>query len=84
MPLDPLSALSVAAAVVQFVDFSAKIVSKGKQLYKSPGGVLRENEQTETVTKRLQNLAQNLKTSLNNAPRTQQKQPPRPVPWVAE
>lgn len=83
MPLDPLSALSVAASVVQFVDFARKIVSKGKQLYKSPGGALRENEQTETATKRLQDLILKLKDSFNT-PGTQRDPPQSPVPWAAE
>jgi hypothetical protein len=70
MPLDPLSALSVAAAVVQFVEFTHKILSKGRQLYDSPNGALRDNEETETVTKRLQDLAETLKESIEKIPRT--------------
>jgi hypothetical protein len=82
MPLDPLSALSVAASVVQFVDFAGKIVSKGKELYTSPSGALSENEWTETVTKRLQALTHNLHKSLYIAsePRPEVQ---APVPWVA-
>lgn len=53
MPVDPISALSVAAAAVQFVDFSRKLVSKSRELYNSLDGVLRDNAQTETVTMRL-------------------------------
>jgi hypothetical protein len=43
--LDPMSALSVAASAVQFVDFSIKMVSKGKKIYKSTSGALEENLQ---------------------------------------
>ena len=68
MPLDPLSALSVAASVVQFVEFASKIVSKGKQLYDSPDGSLRDNEEAETATKRLQDLADSLKQSIEKVP----------------
>jgi hypothetical protein len=57
MPLDPLSALSIAATVIQFVDFASKIVSKGKHIYKSTDGVIRENGETETVTLRLRDMA---------------------------
>jgi hypothetical protein len=67
MLLDPLSALSVVASVVQFVDFANKIVSKGKHLYTSTDGVLQENADTETVTVRLQSLARRLKESLTQA-----------------
>jgi hypothetical protein len=43
--LDPMSALLVAASAVQFVDFSIKMVSKSKELYKSTSGALEENLQ---------------------------------------
>jgi hypothetical protein len=42
MVLDALSAVSLAATIVQFVDFSSKIVSKGYHLYKSADGALPE------------------------------------------
>jgi hypothetical protein len=67
MPLDPLSALSVAACVVQFVDFAAKIVSKGRDIYSSPDGVLEENSFAETVTIRLKEKANTVETSLRSA-----------------
>jgi uncharacterized alpha-E superfamily protein len=67
MPLDPLSALSVAAGVVQFVDFSSKIVSKAKYLYKSINGVLRENAEAETVTIRLKQMTSKLSESLRQS-----------------
>jgi hypothetical protein len=63
MPLDPLSALSVAACVVQFVDFAAKVVSKGKDIYSSQEGVLEENSFAETVTIRLKEKVKALETS---------------------
>jgi hypothetical protein len=62
--LDPLSALSVASSLVQFVDFSAKIVSKGHRIFQSKGGSLSENDETETVAKRLRVMVQNLHSSL--------------------
>jgi flagellar motility protein MotE (MotC chaperone) len=63
MPLDPLSALSVAASAVQFVDFASKIVSKAKNIHGSPEGALRENRETETVTICLQEMADQLENS---------------------
>ena len=62
--MDPLSALSVAAAVIQFIDYSTRIVSKGKELYKSADGALAENIELETASVRLQNLSGTLKDSL--------------------
>ncbi|KAF8855734.1 hypothetical protein BDZ45DRAFT_746174 [Acephala macrosclerotiorum] len=60
MPLDPLTALSVATSVIQVVDFSLKIVSKSRDLYRSNGGVLEENGETETVTIRPEDLTSRL------------------------
>jgi hypothetical protein len=60
MVLDPISALSVAAAAVQFVQFSSQLVSKGRHIYHSSHGAAEENEIAETVTLRLQELTQRL------------------------
>lgn len=62
--MDPLSALSVAAAVVQFVDYGTKIVSKGTKLCKSSDGALAENIELETASTRLQRLSGTLQGSL--------------------
>jgi hypothetical protein len=67
MPLDPLSALSVAASVVQFVDFGTQILSKGKKLYKSVDGALPENIELEAAAVRLQSLTVPIKSSLRSA-----------------
>ena len=61
MVLDPMSALSIAASAVQFVDFARMIVCKTKDLYLSTDGVLQENKQTETVTMRLKELAKSIR-----------------------
>lgn len=61
MPMDPFSALSLAATVVQFVDFSTKVISKGNALWKSYDGSLSENSELECVTLRFQNLTKNLR-----------------------
>ena len=64
MPLDPLTALSLAASAIQLVDFSGKILSKGKSLYKSVEGVTRENEELEESTARLKESCIGLKNAL--------------------
>lgn len=64
MPLDPLSALSAAASAIQVVDFSFKIVSKGKKIYQSADGVLLENAELETVTIRLQEMTKKLQDTI--------------------
>lgn len=52
--MDPVSALGVAAAVVQFIDFGTRIALKGKEIYKS--GDLRANTELGETTDRLQIL----------------------------
>ncbi len=47
MVLDALAALSVASSVVQSVEFSVKVISKGNKYYRSADGALVEN--TELV-----------------------------------
>ncbi|KAH6681585.1 hypothetical protein B0J14DRAFT_218079 [Halenospora varia] len=36
--MDPISSLSVAAAVIQFVDFGSRLLSNSLQIYRSPSG----------------------------------------------
>jgi uncharacterized protein (DUF2132 family) len=60
MVLDPMTALSVAASAVQFLDFARVVVCKSKNLYLSTDGALQENKQTETVAMRLKELAKSI------------------------
>jgi N-terminal domain on NACHT_NTPase and P-loop NTPases len=60
--MDPLSALALASAVVQFVDFSSKLISKFRELYTS-GGALPENGDLEQTTENLSNLSETLATA---------------------
>lgn len=60
--MDPLSALALASAVVQFVDFSGKLVAKFRELYTS-GGALPENSDLEQTTENLSNLSEMLATT---------------------
>jgi len=46
---DPVAALGLAANIFQFVEQGCKLVSKGKQLYKSADGVLKENVDIEII-----------------------------------
>jgi hypothetical protein len=58
--LDPLTAVSLAGTVVQFLDFSAKLVEKGHQIYRSEQGALSENLEIELVTADLFNMIPDL------------------------
>jgi hypothetical protein len=46
--LDPLTALSIAGAVVQFTDFGIKLASNVKEICESADGVLIKNAEYET------------------------------------
>ncbi|TGO60900.1 hypothetical protein BELL_1182g00010 [Botrytis elliptica] len=52
--MDPLSAIGLAGTIVQFVDFSCKIVGHGVELYKE--GSLELNKQVEYTTRDLRNF----------------------------
>lgn len=59
--MDPLSALGVCSSILQIVDFSCKILSKGNQLRTSFSGALPENEVLEKVTTHLHGLVDRLR-----------------------
>jgi hypothetical protein len=61
--MEPFSALAVATSIIQFLDFSAKVVSKGNLLRKSATGALAENDEIEGLAVRLQGMAEGLKPS---------------------
>ena len=62
--MEPLTALSVATSVIQFVDFGSKLLSNSRKLYKSADGVLQENLDTEVLTNDLQKLLLGLQRKL--------------------
>lgn len=62
--MDPLSALSVATSVIQFVDFGCKLVSQTRQIYKSVDGTLSDRVIVEVLAVDLESLSLNLQNSL--------------------
>lgn len=58
--MDPLSALSVAATVVQFIDFSSKILNGAREIHNSDSGMTSENASLRLIVADLQNLSSNL------------------------
>ncbi|KAL9627737.1 MAG: hypothetical protein Q9164_007509, partial [Protoblastenia rupestris] len=60
--LDPVSAVSLAGNVVQFVQFGCNIIAKTHETYTSKSGVLKENLETETVTTRLLETVEELES----------------------
>lgn len=71
--LDPLSALGVAAAVVQFVQFGSDIVGSGLSLYKSRDGALDENIRHESISAHLKHLAAQFAGESSSTPGIQDK-----------
>jgi hypothetical protein len=63
-PLDPFSALSVASSVVKFLDFSCQVVSKARDINHSADGVSIDHAQSEAAAKRLADLAEGMRASL--------------------
>jgi hypothetical protein len=62
--LDPLTALSVAGTIVQFVDFSGKLLAKSREIYKSASGASIDNNQLEAIAKDLEGLNARLRKPL--------------------
>jgi len=59
--MDPLTALSLADTIVQFVDYASKIIRGTKHIYKSTSGALSANKDLEERTRALSDLATKLK-----------------------
>jgi hypothetical protein len=62
--MDPLTALSVAGTIVQFVDFGTKIVRGTYHMYNSATGALPVNEELEIITRDLAVLVTKLRQPL--------------------
>jgi phage terminase small subunit len=55
--MDPLTALGLASNIVQFVDFTSKLISATHSLYESTSGAKSEHLELETLAKTLRSLA---------------------------
>lgn len=60
MVLEALAAVSLANAVLQFVDFTTRIISKGNKYYRSTDGVLSENFELHAIAENLKRLCKGL------------------------
>jgi hypothetical protein len=61
--MEPITALGLAANVCQFVEFAAKIVSKGQKLRNAPEGLLIEHANIYSATRRVIELNNRLVAS---------------------
>ncbi|OCL07618.1 hypothetical protein AOQ84DRAFT_222678 [Glonium stellatum] len=64
--MDPLNALSCAGTIVQFVDFSTRILSRTYELYKSPNSIITVNQELDLVATDLFQLSQKLRVSVRD------------------
>jgi hypothetical protein len=55
--MDPLTALGLASNIVQFVDFSGKLISATHEIYTSASGARNENVELESLAQNLKHLA---------------------------
>jgi len=63
MVLDPLSAIGLAGNIVQFVDFSFKLVTETRSIYHSTSGVTTENVLLSAIADDIQKLSDGLEFS---------------------
>jgi hypothetical protein len=67
--IDPMSALSIAAGVVQFVDFGKNLLSASYEIYRSPSGETSEEVELSTIAKDLTALITQIKDRAGKLPR---------------
>ena len=60
-----MDALAIAAAVVQFIDFTSKIVSKTAQIHRSPNGQREEHRELEKITDAISRDAKNIQQRIS-------------------
>jgi hypothetical protein len=70
--MEPLSALSIATAVVQFLDFTANVVSGTCEIYKNSSDYAQRNIDIEKITTSLVSLNDDIRNSLSQSDRHQQ------------
>jgi hypothetical protein len=65
--LDPVTAISLAGNIVQFVDFSWNVISKTRELTKSSHGATNEAYNAEILIRDLMRLTEQLKAGIGVA-----------------
>lgn len=60
MVVDPFTALSLAASIVQFVDFGTRTASKISELYNSASGLTQNQDEILESAQRFEKLAERL------------------------
>lgn len=55
--MDPITAVSIASTIVQFIDYSTKLVNAASDIHSSISGTSLENQNIEFVVSELKNLS---------------------------
>lgn len=58
--MDPFTAIGLASAIVQFVDFSSTLVSGAREIYSSASGARTEHDEADLAIDRLRDLTRHL------------------------
>ena len=61
MPLDPLTALGLAANIVQFAEFTWKLVSEAREIHHSSSGISADHDVLDSTTAHLHLIASKIK-----------------------
>ena len=63
--MDPLSALSIAGNIIQFIQFGTRVLSNGREIHSSSSGLLAEKSELSAVTQDVKVISRAIKSSLN-------------------
>ncbi|XXG94967.1 Ribosome biogenesis protein erb1 [Hypoxylon texense] len=66
--MDPLSALALAGNILQFIEFTTKLLSTGVEVYKSATGIVNANLGLEEISQQLSSLSSCLCVNEGNNP----------------
>jgi len=67
--MDPLTAIGLAGNILSLIDATSKVISKARQLYDSASGTTSENDELESLTKNLKDLASRIQRNTGETPR---------------
>ena len=65
--MDPLTALGLASNIVQFVDYSSKLISTTRKIYNSASGAKEEYIELELLARNIRELAERAKSGPRTA-----------------
>jgi hypothetical protein len=58
--MDPFTAIGLASSIVQFVDYSTKLINGAREIYDSASGMTEENKSLESIVSEMKELSSKL------------------------